>query len=417
MLQHCAIFLPGNTQVSWVLEQLLLGKWLIQEMALPKDNVLVFSEQAIAAFIEEEQKHDRFLVTNHTNQSLQSMSSGERKKAFLAYLLAQQPAVLILDNLWDNVDTESVLYLQKQLTQLSESCTIIQLFYRMGDLLPFVEKVAEYNTKGYLQHWQSRQQFSTVQPIVAQSGADFNLPLPPPLGQIPIVQKELIVLQQVNVQYDGRPILNSINWTIVQNSFWQLKGPNGAGKSTLLSMLNGDNPKGYGQNMWLFGRKKGSGESIWDIKKNIGYFSPQLVQQFERLDSIEQMVIGGYFDSVGLYLVPSELQIKFAQRWLQILGLFNEKHRPFRFFSPAQQRQILIVRAMVKHPPLLILDEPTAGLDDAQAATIVRLINKIAAESNTAIVYVSHRTEKGLQATQVYELVPGAEGSIGRVVA
>ena len=115
----------------------------------------------------------------------------------------------------------------------------------------------------------------------------------------------LVELHSVSVKYGNKQVLSDINWTIRKGEFWQLTGPNGAGKSTLISMITGDNPKAYGQNMILFGRRKGSGETIWDIKRQIGYFTPIMIQQFSRSESVENMIISGLNDSVGLYTTES----------------------------------------------------------------------------------------------------------------
>ena len=223
----------------------------------------------------------------------------------------------------------------------------------------------------------------------------------------------MVQFTDVCVSYYNVPVVKNICWQINNGEFWQLAGPNGSGKSTLLSMIFGDNAKAYGQNLVLFGIRKGSGESVWDIKEKIGYFNSNITQQFDRIDSIEQMIISGFNDSIGLYLKPTDLQIKLAAQWLQLLNLHQVKHQPFRNFSMAQQRLILVARAMVKHPPLLILDEPTAGLDDESAILFTSLVNKIAAESTTAILYVSHRVENGLSPQFIFELMPGTDGSIG----
>jgi molybdate transport system ATP-binding protein len=215
----------------------------------------------------------------------------------------------------------------------------------------------------------------------------------------------------VSVSYEGRPILQKVHWKIQQGEFWQLVGPNGSGKSTLLSLISGDNPKGYGQELYLFGRKKGSGETVWDIKKNIGYFNSSITLHFNRLDSIEKMIVSGFNDSIGLYVVPSDEQLRLAKEWLHFLGLYDLKNKPIQFLPLAQQRMVLIARAMVKHPPLLILDEPTASLDDAGAALIIEMIQQITKESSSAILYVSHSTEEGLKPDHILELHPGPEGS------
>ncbi|MEQ1624333.1 MAG: ATP-binding cassette domain-containing protein, partial [Sediminibacterium sp.] len=133
-------------------------------------------------------------------------------------------------------------------------------------------------------------------------------------------------MKQLSVSYEERPILDQINWTIQAGECWQLKGPNGSGKSTLLSMITGDNPKGYGQDLNLFGMKKGSGETVWDIKQYIGYFNPVMIQHFSRLDSIELMIVSGCMDSIGVYIKPSEMQLRLAKEWLDYLGLLALKN-------------------------------------------------------------------------------------------
>jgi molybdate transport system ATP-binding protein len=217
------------------------------------------------------------------------------------------------------------------------------------------------------------------------------------------------------VAYGDTPILHAINWDIRPGEFWQLRGKNGSGKTTLLSMITGDNPKGYGQELILFGIKKGSGESIWDIKKKIGYFTPAMIDRFTGYHSLQNMLISGIMDSIGLYIKPTEVQIRLAGEWLALIGMRGMKETYFHDLSMGHQRLVMCVRAMIKHPLLLILDEPTAGLDDRSARLFVSLVNKIAEESKTAIVFVSHREEPGLQAKFEYELVESEKGSLGKV--
>ena len=157
-----------------------------------------------------------------------------------------------------------------------------------------------------------------------------------------------------------------------------------------IGLLIGENPKAYGQDIVLFGIQKGSGESIWDIRKNIGFISSVPLQGFSRSQTIENMILSGFFDSFGLYQEPSGIQKKIAKEWLLLLHLFDIKDESFFYQSAGHQKLILIARAMVKHPPLLILDEPTAGLDDNDVELITKLINKIASESKTSILYVKN---------------------------
>ena len=182
-------------------------------------------------------------------------------------------------------------------------------------------------------------------------------------------------------------------------------------------MITGDNVKGYGQELFIFGRKKGSGETVWEIKNKVGYLTPAMTDLFSTRHTLEQMIISGYVDSIGLYTIPSDMQKRAAHEWLQLLSMERKANKLFSDLSSGEQRMALIARAMVKHPPLLILDEPLAGLDDHNANKVIQLINKIAAESESAILYVSHQTEKELTPQKVFELEKTENGSIGKVIS
>jgi len=167
--------------------------------------------------------------------------------------------------------------------------------------------------------------------------------------------------------------------------------------------------------LYLFGRKKGSGESVWDIKKNIGIFSTSMTQLFKKTQTLEQMVLSGFFDSIGLYIQPTITQKQIAAQWLEVVGMSSLKNKSFHRLSLGQQRVVLIVRAVLKHPPLIILDEPLEGLDDQNSALVTDLINILIQETNMTIIYVSHRIEPALKPTSVFGLIPTEMGSIGKI--
>ncbi len=224
----------------------------------------------------------------------------------------------------------------------------------------------------------------------------------------------LIKLNAISVQYNEKKVLNKVNWTINSGEFWQLVGPNGCGKSTLISIICGDNPQGYGQDLILFGKKKGSGESIWDIKRQIGYFTRAMIAQFKHVDTVENMIVSGLFDTIGLYTKPSEMQYDIAKSWIEMMGV-GFRNKTFPHLSVGQQRMVMVARAMVKHPPLLILDEPTIELDDENSILFIEMINAIVKEKKTAILYVSHRDEPNLKPDKIFELFPTNDGSVGIV--
>ena len=411
-IKHCAIDIAADCNDDHVIEDLLNGRLLNEYIALPEAEGALYSPITINKIIEEELLHDHFEITTATNSNLKSMSSGEQKKALLQYLIHKSPGFIVIDNVLDNLDSAGQENILSALNKIASHTLIIQVINRKKDILPFIENVFTIANNIVVKK-QSLQQF-----LQQKNEHNKNIPagtIPAALEKINLPAGPLVQLHNVSVSYDGRPILNKINWTINPGEFWQLAGPNGSGKSTILSLITGDNPKGYGEELFLFGMKKGSGETVWDIKKNIGYLTPTMTQFFPRLDSVEKMVLSGFFDSIGLYRVPNETQVKTADAWLRTIGLYEERHAPFCFLPLAKQRMVLVARAMVKHPPLLILDEPASGLNDDHVILFTALINKIAAETTTAILYVSHRPEAGLAPAHVFELLPHTNGSEGIV--
>ena len=323
----------------------------------------------------------------------------------LSHLLSKNPGYIIVDNVFDNLDTASQNAILASLQEISQHTIIIQILNRQRDLLPFIKDVYTVKENILVPY---KNAIKEKDPFIGN--------IPAPFQQYEPEDNPLIQFTNVSVSYNEVPVLKNIDWKINKGEFWQLVGPNGSGKSTILSLINGDNPKAYGQNITLFGRKKGTGETVWDIKKKVGYFNSSMVQQFSRLDSAENMIVGGFLDSIGLYTQPTDIQWNITVQWLQLLNMYTERHKHFHKLSMAQQRMLLIARAMVKHPPVLILDEPTAGLDDESVEIFISLVNKIAEESTTTIIYVSHRPENGLAAKLIFELTPTPDGSTGKIL-
>jgi molybdate transport system ATP-binding protein len=287
---------------------------------------------------------------------------------------------------------------------------LIQVFFRKRDILPCIDKVLSVDQNNVFVKEENAESF--LFSVAATKTPLHKFLLPKEYDENHADINPLVQLNGVSVKYVDKKVLNNINWTIQKGEFWQLSGPNGSGKSTLLSIIIGDNPKGYGQDMILFGRKKGSGESIWDIKRQIGYFTPAMILQFTRDDTVENMIISGLMDSVGLYCKPTDLQRDIAKSWIDMLGL-QYRQKSFQSLSIGQQRMVMVARSMVKHPPLLILDEPTIELDDENSRLFIEMVNVIAAEKKIAILYVSHRDERDLKPDKTFELLPGKEGSMG----
>ena len=402
MPQHHAIHLSNHANKTALIHQILSKKSTEKLAVFNELEGILFSVTVIQTYLDDEDRHGFTELTKHLNRSLKSMSSGERMKALLNFVLSQKPDFIVLDNPFDNLDLQAQAYLREVLEANSKHISMIQIVHRERDLLPFMEHFYSFKNDENLLYGVDKQEF--IDNFELNKDVHFAGNIPSPIQPVKFFGEELVKFINVRVTYNEKVIFENLNWTIKRGEFWHLVGPNGSGKTTILSMITGDNPKGYGQDLTLFGRKKGSGESVWEIKEKIGYITPSMTDLFSSRHTLEQMIISGFHDSIGLYVQPSDLELKTSQLWLRLIGMEHLGKKLFCFLSPGQQRMALIVRAMVKHPPLLILDEALAGLDEQNTSLSVALINKIASESDTTIIYVSHRKEEGLNPRSVFRL-------------
>ncbi|MEP5341753.1 MAG: ATP-binding cassette domain-containing protein [Algibacter sp.] len=404
MSKHVALYISNKENKPKLIKGIISGQFFADFSNLKH---ALFSDIALNKFIDEEMRHGHFDVETETHNSLKNSSQGERRRALLNHIISQNPEYIIVDNVFDSLDVEAQIDIEKTLAQLGHNIPIVQISNRKRDILSFIDHVYQLK-EGHLVLYENVKDSKALK--------HFTDAFPQAYSLIDNTIKTLVKLNNVNVTYRDRPIVSDICWEIKAGEFWQLVGPNGSGKSTLTTLITGDNPKGYSQDMVLFGMQKGSGESVWDIKKRIGYFSSEMLRGFMRSDTIENMMISGFLDSIGLYKYPSDRQIMIAHEWLRLLNMYDIKHKSFQFLSEGHKRLVLIARAMVKQPPLLILDEPTNGLDDADAEIFAELVNTIAAKSKTAILYVSHREEYAIKPDFVYQLIPNKKGSTGKII-
>lgn len=406
-MQHWDILLSNQVNKKAFIDALLEGKAKGDLAAFNNQKGILFSDIAIEKFIEKEFQYDSVEASTTSNRQLRTFSSGERKKEFLRYCINQKPDFIIFDNPFDHLDQASRVVLAESLQKLTDSIAIIQLLNRTVDILDFVPNKALIKDNTFELHpfVKTENHFKTLNTAT----------IPKATETYSFQDNVLIKLEDVSVSYEERKIINKISWTVKQGEFWQLIGPNGSGKSTILSLITGDNPKGFGQDLFLFGRKKGTGESVWEIKKQIGIFTTSMTDLFQKGHTLEQMILSGFFDSIGLYTEPTTHQKQIVNQWLEVIEMTHLRKKRFIDLSIGQQRVALIVRAVLKHPPLLILDEPVEGLDDENVDLVIQLINTIKQETNVSIIYVSHRIEQGLAPTSVFELLPSETGSIGKI--
>lgn len=143
---------------------------------------------------------------------------------------------------------------------------------------------------------------------------------------------EMVSMTSIDITYGERIIQKDINWTIKKDENWALLEPNGSGKSTLLSYIFADNPMAYTKDIRLFGRKRGTGESIWDIKRRIGFTSSEMHLYYRKNVDCLTVVASGFFNSIGLFGLfrqCTEQQALLAEKLLKILHILHLKNRPF----------------------------------------------------------------------------------------
>ncbi len=328
------------------------------------------------------------------------LSTGETRKALLCQVLMLQPDLLILDEPFDGLDVSSRASLAALLGELNQhGQTLVLVLNRFDDIPPFVENVGVL-AECTLTHVGQREAI-LAEALVAQLAhsehlAGVALPEADEPGTKPRqpIGASHIILRNGVVSYNDRAILHGLNWEVKPGEHWQIVGPNGAGKSTLLSLITGDHPQGYSNDLTLFGRRRGSGETIWDIKQHIGYVSGSLHLDYRVSVSVRNVILSGYFDSIGLYQAVSDRQKKLSDGWLAVLGIDRTTaDASFQGLSWGQQRLVLIARALVKHPTLLILDEPLQGLDPINRLLVRRFIDVLISEGQTQLLFVSHHAE------------------------
>jgi molybdate transport system ATP-binding protein len=318
------------------------------------------------------------------------LSNGETKRLLIAVALIRNPELIILDHPLTGLDQSTRDHFNDILTSIIQSGISIIIATDPWEIPLAVSHVAVL--KDHQVIFKNERKF--------YNSADFHFIHPPPVDHNllkhllsffqPSTFNTIIHMENVTVEYDGRKILNGINWHVKQSERWAVSGPNGAGKSTLLSLINGDNPQAYANNITLFDRRRGSGESIWDIKKQTGFVSPELFQYFPTDSSCLHVIESGFYDTIGLFRPTDPNKETICIQWMKLLTINKYANTLFSRVPSSVQRLCLLARALVKNPALLILDEPTQGLDSSQQRFFTQLIDDACAISRVTLIFVSH---------------------------
>lgn len=341
-----------------------------------------------------QQLFELFRIEPMLDKKIILLSSGELRKFQLTKTLLTSPRILVMDNPFIGLDapTRELLFnLLEQLTRLG-TLQIVLVLSMLDDIPSFITHVVPVNERkaGEKMEREAYIEAFRSQDVVAPMDELQNRILDLPYDNTNYTSDEVVKLNKVSIRYDDRTILKELDWTVMRGQKWALSGENGAGKSTLLSLVCADNPQSYACDISLFGRKRGTGESIWEIKKHIGYVSPEMHRAYlKNLPAIE-IVASGLHDSIGLYKRPKEEQMAVCEWWMDIFGIAALKDTPFLQLSSGEQRLALLARAFVKDPELLILDEPLHGLDTYNRRRVKKVIEAFCSRRDKTMIMVTH---------------------------
>jgi molybdate transport system ATP-binding protein len=343
---------------------------------------------------------DVFALTDRLQRPFRALSTGETRKLLLAKALMSQPTLLILDEPWDGLDKQACADFNELLKEVCIQTTLVLVLNRFCEIPSFCQQLVLMQSGSIV--WQKSidadlaEQLNHIRQLQHMQQQDLILPAkdsdsfaPHPLD----IAAPLVKLNNVKVKYAENIVFSHLNWTIYPQQHWHVTGPNGSGKTCLLNLITGDHPQCYVNDIYVFGYQRGNGESIWQIKQYIGYLSNAFHLDYRVNCSLLNVVLSGFYDSIGLYQKATKRQMLLAQQWLALMGLAKQTATPFQELSFGDQRLVLIARAMVKHPALLILDEPCNGLDDINRLKVLALIELLAREGTTTLLYVNHHQE------------------------
>jgi molybdate transport system ATP-binding protein len=320
--------------------------------------------------------------SNQLQAQLIELSSGEHKKMQLIKGLWAKPQLLIIDEPYTGLDRQSRVALNTWLDELISDGVQLILVTNDEQLPTGINRYAHI-VDGQIEEVDEHASLS-------KDEVRERKPLPEFLTLIPNVNYDTMVkLTNVSVRYGEKKVLQNVSWEVKFGEKWLLQGPNGSGKSTLLSLINADHPQAYGHDIVLFGKKRGSGESIWDIKEKIGMISPEMHWYFDQSATVWHTVASGFYDSIGWFIDVKFEEKKQIEELLRFFDLLEHKDELLHTLPLGKQRLALLARTIIKNPPLLVLDEPCQGLDNSQTQYFKAIIDELVQYGNT-LIYVGH---------------------------
>lgn len=375
-------------------------------------------------------------IENILDRGLKYLSTGEIRRTYLCRALLGKKRLLILSDPFAGLDAQSRKILldffdgiaTRQLKNSFEDDgafpRIILSMERFNEIPESINCVLEFS-KNAISFCGSRREYEeilsqrqkensdfceknkiefkqTVQNLVAENSAEnFS-------DEKNSAEKILVEMRGVNVGWGEHRVLRDLSWTLRRGEHWLIRGPNGSGKTTFLELITGDNMQVFCNDVKIFGARRGSGETIWDIKKRLGIVSYRLHVEYRMVgQNLLGVIVSGFHDSIGLYEAASDVEIAAAKKWLALGGFSGRENEQFSNLSYGEQRAILILRASVKSPEILILDEPCHGLDENFRQKILDLLETIDESGTTTLLHVTHDPSEALACEKnILEFLP-----------
>lgn len=343
------------------------------------------------------------------------LSTGETRRLMLARALLCNPQLLILDEPYAGLDKAYQRQLSVLIESLSQQYQILMMTSRDEELPDCFSLIVLFDDQRFHSYCSKDEWFS--HPLRRQWQA-LAQEVSGALSESLAAQKSdseqfdpLFRISNGRVAYHDGVIFSGLNWQIRAGEHWQVRGPNGCGKSTLLNLIFGDHPQCYSNQIELFGHRRGSGESIWEVKQRIGMVSSALHLQYRVNSKAVDVILSGFYDSIGLYQQPTASEMELAHQWLRLLHMDELADKGFRSLSYGQQRILLIARALIKRPLLLLLDEPCQGLDYLNRKIVLQALSLIAGLGIIQMVYVSHHDDEAIEGIDHFvDFVPVMSG-------
>ncbi len=349
---------------------------------------------------------EKFAIHHLLQQPITALSNGETRKVLIVKALFNSPKLVILDEPFEGLDTSSQKDFAKWLEGMVHTTTFILASHRFDDIPAFLTHALclkqgqvydQGNRDKILQKTRIAEFYGEPQQVA-------SLDIPKPLQHID--KSTLVEMINVNVSYGQKSILKDFNWRVSSGDQWQIIGANGTGKSTLVKLIYGSCLQVHSNEVYLFGKRRGKGESLEELRSSIGLLSPELHLTYDAhvptQTSIYAVILSGFFDSIGLYQTPNNKQQEIANQWLEVFQLLDWKKERFSQLSYGQKMLCLLVRALVKSPKLLILDEPCQGMDYATRTQVLQKIDLAIATFSLTTLYITHNREDQLQSTNQY---------------